>query len=468
MLLGKDLDVKQLNRRAFLRSALGGVGVTVLAACGATPSATTETNNASTGGSAATSAPGTVSQTGSTVEVTYWGSFSGGLGEAEQAMVKTFNESQQDVKVNYQFQGTYEETAQKLTAALQAKNTPDLTLLSDVWWFKFYLAKAIAPLDELAKVEKVDFADYQPVLLEEGLRNGAHYWVPFARSTPLFYYNKDIWAEAGLPDRGPETWAELVEWAPKLIKKDGDTITRAAFGHPNAGSYIAWLFQGVIWQHGGAYSTPDFNITLNEPNSIRAAELYRSSVNGPNAWAITSQDLNKDFLGGVVSSMMASTGGLAGYEKDATFKVGTAFLPQESNFGCCTGGAGMAILANAPTEKQQAAMKYIAFATSTEGTTTWSKNTGYMPVRKSAVEGEEMQAFFKERPNFKVAVDQLPKTKAQDAARVFIPGGDQIIGKGLERITTGNEDPAAVWQDVTAELQKGAEPVVRDLEALKA
>ncbi|MBC8163907.1 MAG: ABC transporter substrate-binding protein, partial [Roseiflexaceae bacterium] len=417
---------------------------------------------------AAPTAAGTVAQTGSTVDVTYWGSFSGGLGEAEQAMVSAFNESQGDVKVNYQFQGTYEETAQKLTAALQANNTPDVSLLSDVWWFKFYLAKAIAPLDDLAAGANIDFADFQPVLLEEGTRDGQHFWVPFARSTPLFYYNKDMWAEAGLPDRGPETWAEMTEWAPQLLQKDGDTITRAAFAHPSAASYVAWLFQGVIWQHGGEYSTPDFKITLNSPEGIRAAELYRQSVNGADAWAIASQDINKDFLGGVAASMMASTGGLAGYEKDATFQVGTAFLPKEENFGCCTGGAGLAVMAAAPAERQQAAMKFIEFATNTAGTTTWSQSTGYMPVRKSAVESADMKSFFQERPNFKVAVDQLPQTRAQDAARVFIAGGDQIIGKGLERIIVGNEDPATVWPDVTAELEKGAEPVLRDLAALGA
>lgn len=468
---------KQMNRRVFLRGMLGGAGAMALAACGTAASTSSNTAAGATaapdaaqptaGSAAATSAPAAVSQTGSTVEITYWGSFSGNLGEAEQAMVKAFNDSQKDVKVNYQFQGSYEETAQKLTAALQAKATPDLTLLSDVWWFKFYLAQAIAPLDDLAKGAGIDFSDYQPVLLDEGLREGARYWVPFARSTPLFYYNKDIWAEAGLPDRGPATWAELIEWAPKIVKRDGSTITRAAFNHPGSASYVAWIFQGVIWQYGGAYSKPDFTITLEEPNGIRAAQLYRDSVNGPNAWAITSKDQDKDFLGGISAATIGSTGGLAGYEKNASFKVGTAFLPQESAFGCPTGGSGFAVLSSSPSEKQQAAMKYVAFATGTEGTTTWSQNTGYMPVRKSAVESQSMQDFFAKRPNFKMAVDQLPKTHAQDAARVFIPGGDQIIGKGLERITTGNEDPATVWKDVTADLQKGAEPVLADLAALK-
>ena len=498
---------KNLSRRALLHAMVGGSGAVLLAACGASAPAASETaqtvantalTNAATtvattvpvaqtaltdgatavatavSGAAttvttapdtATAAPTTVSSTSSTVDITYWGSFSGGLGDAEKAMVQAFNDAQHDVKVNYQFQGSYEETAQKLTAALQAKTIPDVALLSDVWWFKFYLAKAIAPLDELAKGAGVDFADYQPVLLNEGARDGQHYWLPFARSTPLFYYNKDVWAKAGLPDRGPETWQEFNDWAPKLVQKDGDTLTRAAFAHPNGASYVAWLFQGVVWQFGGAYSTPDFKITLNDPGTVAAAKYYNDTVN-TFKWAVSSQDLNKDFLGGATASMMASTGGLAGYEKNATFKVGTAFLPKEKSFGCPTGGSGLAILADAPAEKQQAAMKFMAFATSPEYTTTWSQATGYMPVRVSAVSGEKMQAFFKEHPNFKVAVDQLPQTKAQDAARVFIPGGDQIIGKGLERILAA-EDPATVWADVTAELEKGAEPVLKDLAARK-
>jgi len=54
------------------------------------------------------------------VDVLYWGSFSDVLGEAEQEMVRRFNESQDEVIVEYQFQGSYEETAQKLTAAMAA------------------------------------------------------------------------------------------------------------------------------------------------------------------------------------------------------------------------------------------------------------------------------------------------------------------------------------------------------------
>lgn len=464
--------MEKITRRRFLYGVAIGSGALALAACGgAAPAATTvpaaTAAPAATEAPAATAAPTAVTEAtavapttmpeaamGSTVEITYWGSFSGNLGKAEQAAVDAFNASQQDVKVNYQFQGSYEETAQKLTAAIQAKTTPDVSLLSDVWWFSFYINSQLQPLNDLMATAGTKPEDYIDVLISEGTRKGATYWVPFARSTPLFYYNKDAWAEAGLEDRAPETWAEFQEWAPKLNKAD-----RSAFGHPGAASYIAWLFQGVIWQYGGSYSDPDFTVRITEPQAIAAGKFYRDTVH-TFKWATTPKDVTVDFTNGLTASAMMSTAALAGVETNAKFKVGTGFLPKADAFGCPTGGSGMAIMTGLPAEKQQAAMKWIAFATGDEYTVTWSQSTGYMPVRKAAIESEKMQAFFAERPNFKTAVDQLPQTKPQDAARVFIRGGDQIIGKGLEAVTVADGDVETAFAEVAKTLELEAQDVV--------
>jgi sn-glycerol 3-phosphate transport system substrate-binding protein len=413
-------------------------------------------------------APAVVQSTGSTVEITYWGSWSGDLGKAEQEVVKRFNESQQDVKVNYQFQGNYEETAQKLTAALAARQTPDVSALSDVWWFKFYLNQVLAPLNDFITADKLDTSDYVDSLWNEGVRNDVQYWIPFARSTPLFYYNRDAFKEAGLDEGPPKTWSEFAKVAPELVKKEGDKVTRAAFTHATGAGYVAWLFQGVDWAFGGAYSDPDFKILINEPKSVAAGEFYRKSVQ--DGWANITQDPDNgpdsDFFNGLTASTMASTGGLVTILANAKFDVGTHFLLEEETFGCCTGGAGLSVLAGSPPEKQEAAFKYIAFATSPEITTYWSQNTGYMPVRKSAIDSKEMQDFFAKNPNYKTAVDQLPKTRQQDSARVWIPNGDQIIGKGLEQILVNNQDPQTAFDDVAKTLTEEAQPVIEALKAI--
>ena len=441
----------QISRRQFLWSAGAGVSALALAAC------VPATLPAAQQDAAPAAEP---------LKLTVWSSFSGKNGEAETELVKRFNESQSNVVVDYQFQGNYEETAQKVTAALQARTAPDVSLLSDVWWFKFYLSQNLLPLDDLLSAQNIDLADYQDSLINEGVRQGKHYWMPFARSTPLFYYSKEKWAAAGLPDRGPETWDEFVEWAPTLLQKEGDELKVSAFAHPDGASYIAWLFQGVAWQFNGSYSDPDFTMRMTDEATLEAGQFYKNTVHNY-GWAVPSKDISSDFINGLTAASMMSTGSMGGIKANATFEFGTAFLPKKYQFGCCTGGAGLAILASTPAEKQEAAMSYIAFVSNPENTTYWAQNTGYMPVRKSALQSEAMQSYFVEFPQFKTATEQLALTRPQDAARVFVPNGDQIIGSALERITVQSDDVAVAFADVNAILESEAQPVLEALRAIE-
>ena len=163
---------KTITRREALKSGAGIAGLLALTACGAAPQASSSAQPVAE--RSATAVP-LVTEPGSKVRVTYWGSFSGKNGETEQALVERFNSSQDDVILEYQFQGNYEETAQKLTAALQSNTAPEVSLLSDVWWFRFYLAGALQPLDDLYRAAGIDTSDYQEVLFNEGVRQGVSY-----------------------------------------------------------------------------------------------------------------------------------------------------------------------------------------------------------------------------------------------------------------------------------------------------
>lgn len=95
-------------------------------------------------GSAAESAPAKEKTT-----VVLWSSFTGKNGEAETEVVKRFGEANPDITLDYQFQGSYEETAQRGNCRTPGAHAPDISLMSDVWWFKFYLNQVILPLDDL-------------------------------------------------------------------------------------------------------------------------------------------------------------------------------------------------------------------------------------------------------------------------------------------------------------------------------
>lgn len=404
-------------------------------------------------------APNVIKQTGSNIEINFWYGFGGFLGERVAELIEMFNGQNTGVIVNGLQQASYEETAQNLTLALQDGTFPQLAVLSDVWWFRFYLADALLPLNDLISARGYDMDDLVDSFRVEGERQGVQYWMPFARSTPLVYYNKDMFEAIGVTEF-PKTWSEFEEIAPSLVNEDQQIY---ALAHPPSGDYLAWPFQGIVWAYGGAYSDPDFTIRIHEEGAVNAGRLYQRSIQ--NGWAYTTENNGEDLANGFTAVALASTGSLANLTELSTangINLGTAFLPGEVpgiEQHCSTGGSGIAIMNNISPEQQEAAFSFIEFTSSYEGTIWWSQNTGYMPVRKSAIEGPEMQEFFASNPNFKTAVDQLPFTKPQDVARSFVPGGDQIIGQGIERILVNGEDPQTSFNAVRDELQPEADAV---------
>src|SRR6478735_2660813 len=93
-------EMSTINRRTMLKgTAAAAAGLTVASKASKT-----------------FAAPAVI-QSGPT-KIVYWGSFADQLGEAEKQLNDNFNAAQTDVKLEYQYQGTYEETAQKLTAAV--------------------------------------------------------------------------------------------------------------------------------------------------------------------------------------------------------------------------------------------------------------------------------------------------------------------------------------------------------------
>lgn len=427
------------------------------AATSAAASAATSSASAS---AAASSAPAAAGGNGTTVN--YWDAYSGSNGKVVQELVKQFNSSQSDVNVNYQFQGSYEQTAQKTAAAIAAHQAPDVVILSDVWWTKFYLDNAITALDPFMKQSNVDPAGYVDSFFTEGKKNGKSYWLPFARSTPLFYYNADVFDKAGVSPI--KTWDDLVAAGPKLMGKTPDGAQRYAFANANGNSYIAWVFQPLNWAFGGEYSDADFKMHFTDAADIAAGQYFSDLVNKDKI-ANNPNDVVVAFTNGLTASALMSTASLAGIEQTAKFKVGTSFLPTEKQFGCCTGGAGMGLSTFSAPDKQQAAFKWMAFATNDASTTYWSQNTGYMPVQKSAMNSPKMQDFYTKHPNFKTAVDQLPKTRGQDLARVAVPNGDQIIGDALLQLVIKGEPVQTVFSQLQDNMTTKAAPIIKQLEA---
>ncbi|SEE73793.1 ABC transporter substrate-binding protein [Ruania alba] len=391
-------------------------------------------------------------------EITWWSNHPGNTQELEASYIEAFNEEYPDIQINHVTAGAgYDEIAQRFQAASGTDEIPDLVIASDVWWFRYFVNGQIMPIDDVFSHLGVDTGDYVETLFSDYEYQGKHYAAPYARSTPIFYYNRDIWAAAGLPDRGPETWAELKEWAPALkehVPSDGNVL-----GNGIGPSWSAWWFSNVIWGHGGAMSE-DWTVTLDTEEALEAGRFARDMYNGESAFAGLGSDTNADFQVGVFASLIGSTGSLTGHLDAAEFELGTSFLPNGPVDGpnVPTGGTGLAIPSSRTPEQQLAAAMFLKFITERDNTATFSQETGYMPVRTSAIEGDIMSAVYEETPQFRTSVDQLQqRTRVQDWVRVFTPGGDQILTDGIEELVLAGADPEDVFPGVSDQLDRAFE-----------
>lgn len=438
----------RVSRRGLLGIGAAGLSAAALSACSG-PSTSGETTNEESG-------PRDYSGVKPAAEIEFWSVHPGHSVEVETELVKQFNSSQPDTKVKLVTGGaSYADINQKFQTAQASNSLPGVLTLAASFWFVYYLNRTIVDLKPLVKAAEVDVSDYMDTLWKDYTYDDKQWLVPYGRSTPLFYYNKDHFKKAGLPDRGPKTWMEFADWAKKL--KSADTGAKIPYGlaKPSSSGSLSWAFANKVWGWGGQYSK-EFDYTMEASETVAAIEWVRKGVFDGKWIAISPQSNAGDFGAGASSATVASTGGLRGILESAQgkFEVGTAFLPggpKETDDICPTGGAGLAIPSGIEPEEQVAAMNFIKFMTNPENTVKFSKATGYMPLRKSA----DVAPLISGTPQIKTALDQLSHTRLQDYARTMTPGGPKMMDDGLLQVLTKQDaDVQKVMTGVDEQMTK--------------
>jgi len=387
------------------------------------------------------------------VEIDFWYALGGRNGEIIQEMVKKFNESQKDIVVKASYQGSYYENHSKVLAAVSAGNQPDVTMVEVASIGAFADAKVLEDLGPYANgAEK----KYIPGLLGNSYWKDKLYAIPFNRSTPLLYLNRDMLKAAGLDPEGPKTWEELREFSKALTKKEGDKT--ATYGFSTA--IDIWFYEALVFQSGGSILTEDNKaLAINSEAGKAPIEFWTSMLKegimkAPpgekyNAWDVAKQD----FLNGQVGMIFTSTGDLRGLKENAKFDVGAAFLPANKTYGAPTGGANLVILAKSSDEEKKAAWEFVNWMTDTAQTVPFSLESGYMPVTTEAVESAEMKAAYEKEPNFQVAVKQLEYA----SPRPMVPGYkelQEVIMTEIQRAVLGQATVDEALQKADEKGQK--------------
>jgi sn-glycerol 3-phosphate transport system substrate-binding protein len=332
-------------------------------------------------------------------------------------IVKSYNDSQKEVEVTPVFSGSYDDTKLKAQAAAQAGKPPGVVLMSANFLLDLKIAGDIVSLEPQLKAEGTTrekfLADFWPALHINATVDGELYGIPYQNSTPLLYYNVNHFKEAGLnPDKPPVTWAEFVDAAKKLTKRNGDSVDRWGFSMPENYDYFGWLMETLCMSNGGRYYNQDWGgeVYYDTPSMLGAAQFVEDLVFKHKVMpqgVIEQGAISTNFVAGKTSMIFLSTGSLSFIRKNMKEPYNVAFIPRNVRNAVPIGGASLVMFKGQSPEQQKASWKFANWLSSAENLGSWSRFSGYFAPRKSAYDLADMKEFLAKNPDAKVAIDQL-------------------------------------------------------------
>lgn len=445
--------MKQLKLKS-LAAALAVGSLMLTAACGST-----ETNSASPGQSPSDNKPAASASADKkdAVKIVWWHSMGGELGKAVDQLVTDYNASQSSVKVEAVYQGSYDESLNKMKASMDSKTGPNMIQVFEIGSRFMIDSKAITPVQKFIDEEKYDMSQLEENILGYYTFDGKQYSMPFNTSNPILYYNKDLFKAAGLdPEKPPQTFEEVKKAAAALTK---DGVAGASF------AIYGWFAEQFFANQGAEYidngngrTAPATKSLVNTEPGVKTLTWWKDLVDSKTAINLgrKTDDTKKAFLAGQIAMTLDSTASLRGIVDGAAgkFQVGTGFLPKPEGAqggGVVVGGASNWILNNKPEAEQKAAWDFMKYLAQPATQAKWHINTGYFPITKKAYDETVIKDNMTKYPQFKTAVDQLHSTKlskaTQGAVMGVFPEARQIVEGAIEEALTGKKQPQQALDD---------------------
>lgn len=363
---------------------------------------------------------------------------SGDINRIVSSMVADFNAQHPNILVEAIYAGSYDNTEQKVITSLGVGDPPSMWLPINSALQTFLGLDALEDITSIAKADDI-YDDFLPGFLDTCISDGRLYGLPFQPSTPVLYYNKTAFKEAGIA-KAPDTWDELLQAAQALTIRQNGELKR--WGLIIGGGWHDWMFECYCRQNGLTPWAKD-KVLFDRPEALDALQFWKKMVDaGVMAPASTWQGSANDFMAGQTAMLYHSTGSLTNLRTSSPFEVGVALMPKNKTYGASQGGGPIMIAKNQSDEKKQASWTFARWMTNTENQAKWSKATGYLAVRKSAWESPEMQQYLKEVPEAKVALDQA----AYAGAFLQVPGYHRVrenLKSALDRTLAGEITPQA-------------------------
>ena len=400
-------------------------------------------------------------------EISFWHSMGGVNGQAIDTLVKKFNdENEYGITVKAQYQGEYDDSLNKLKSAQIGNMGADLVQVYEIGSRFMIESGWITPMQQMIDADSYDLSQIEPNLAAYYTIDNQLYSMPFNSSTPIMYYNKEMFEKAGITEI-PDSLEGIEAVGEKLLNEGGagQVISLGIYG---------WFFEQFIGKQGLEYANNGNGRT--EAATAVAFDSNGAAANILTAWKSLydkgyAPNVGKggdaglaDFSAGKSAITLGSTASLKQILQDVNgkFEVGTAYFPKVKSTdegGVSIGGASLWALNNNDAKKTRATWEFVKFLISPESQAYWNAQTGYFPVTTAAQEEPVFKENVEKYPQFQTAIDQLHDSspKYVGALLSVFPEARATVESEIENLLNGNADVKTAVKNMADAINKSIE-----------
>ncbi|MAU94544.1 MAG: sn-glycerol-3-phosphate ABC transporter substrate-binding protein UgpB [Fulvimarina sp.] len=396
-------------------------------------------------------------------EIQWWHAMTGANNEVVDTLAREFNESQQDYKVVPVFKGTYPETLNAGIAAFRARQTPGIIQVFDVGTGVMMGAEgAVKPVAEVLEAagETFDKSKYLPgIVAYYSKPDGTMLSFPYNSSSPILYYNKDLFEKAGLDTANPpKTWQEVFETARKIKQSGaadcGYTSTWLTWIHLE--NFAAWNNVPYGTEENGLAGT-DVKLELDAPIFVEHfKELASLAKDGVFRYGGRTSEAKQLFLSGECAILTESSGGLGDVVKSG-INYGIGQLPYDETAegapqNTIPGGASLWVFGGKSDEEYKGIGEFFKFLSQTEVQQQLHEKSGYLPVTMEAYEATKKSGFYDKNPGRETPITQMmgkePTANSKGVRLPNLPQIRDIENEQFEALLAGKQDAQTTMDNI--------------------
>ena len=385
----------------------------------------------------------TASPAHAVTDISLWHAMSGELGRQLDKLAADFNASQSGYRIVPSYKGSYAETVTAAIFAFRGRTQPAIVQVNEIATATMMAAKgAIYPVHELMRDQAEQFSpnDYLPAVTGYYTDvDGNMLSFPFNASTPILYYNKDLFRAAGLdPAVAPKTWPE-VGAAAKRLRAAGAAcgFTTAWPSWVHVENFLAFHNLPIATKSNGLGGL-DAVLTFNNPvlvrNIAQLAEWQKTRIFDYSGRATSAEPR---FQKGDCGIFIGSSGTRADILANAKFEVGYGMLPYWPDVAgapqnSIIGGATLWVLRDRPRDEYKGVAKFFAYLSRPEVQAAWHQNTGYLPITRAAFDLSRAQGFYDRNPGTAISIEQITLNMPTENSKGLRLGSFVLIRDAIE------------------------------------